>query len=224
MRMRTRFGILAAVFVAATTTRVFAQPAPSPLLDELQLRQLATHAQPADHARLAAHFTALADEYGADAKRHEAMAAAETSGRNAGPGVHCRQLAALDAALAATSKELAAFHSKEAVGLPAVPPADPAGLAAGKGARRPTAAELAAAGERAAKANDHRGLADYFTALAKRYAGEASTHAGMSAAYHRGRMPGMSTHCDRLVRDARAAAKEARLAASMHRTLATAKK
>jgi hypothetical protein len=115
---------------------------------------------------------------------------------------------------------LATFHAKSGTGAPAAAPADRAGLATGVGARKSNEDELAAFAAKAAKARDHRALADYFNTLAKRYQSDADGHNGMATLYRTSRMAAMSNHCERLARLAQGAAKEARTAAAMHTSLA----
>src|SRR5215217_5234328 len=46
----------------------------SPILSTLQVQKAVASSEPADNAKLSAHFAALADRYEADARRHRAMA------------------------------------------------------------------------------------------------------------------------------------------------------
>ena len=72
--------IIATLFVAVlafgAAAAVAAQQAASDILTASQVRQLIASAQPADHARLRAHFNALSAKYTADAARHTALATA----------------------------------------------------------------------------------------------------------------------------------------------------
>ena len=102
-----------------------AQTTSSAVLNSLEVQQLITRAEPADHARLEVHFAVLAEQYAADAKRHSAMAQAfiaspirRTAANSAAD--HCKRLEQLNLQSAATLRELAAHHE---------------GLAAGKGHR-----------------------------------------------------------------------------------------
>lgn len=147
---------VALLFAASVASLAAAQGATAPILNTLDLRQAISSRTPADQARLASRFTALADR---------------------------------------------------------------AGLTTGVGARKPNHDELAAFGK-AVKACDHRALADYFTALAKRYQADGDGHTGMATLYRTTRMPAMSNHCERLSRLAKGAAEEARSAAAMHTSLA----
>ena len=211
------FGV--GVAVALLTSTALAQDAKSPILNSLELRQAVASEAPSDQARLAAHYTALAEKYAASAKRHASMAAALTSSRNPGPSVHCKQLATLDGRLEAAARELAAFHVKVGQGAAGASPSHPGGLGTGTGARKPTDEELEAFAEKASKTGDHRALMDYFSTLSQRYTADAEAHSALAAAYRSTKsMAGMAVHCERLAALAKEAAKEARAAADMHQT------
>jgi hypothetical protein len=201
-----------------------AQDQPTAVLNALELRQLVERAGPADHARLAAHFGALADRYAADATQHERMAQANTGqagkSSNAGLAAHCRSLAKADRELEEGAQALATFHSGRAAGASATPPTKTRGLESVVGAANPMEKDLAEFAAKAAETNDHRALADYFAKLADRYSADADGHTAMSVSYgSSSRLAGMVPHCDRLAKTARGAAKEAQLAAAMHKQL-----
>ena len=65
---------IAAVAVLTFAGNVAAQEKPSGVLNSIEVQQLVKRAEPGDNARLAAHFTTLADRYAAEAKRHTSMA------------------------------------------------------------------------------------------------------------------------------------------------------
>jgi hypothetical protein len=226
--MTSRFSsiAIAATFAAFAATTALAQPPVTAVLTDLEVRQLVARSEPADQARLAAHFSVLADRYAAEAKRHASMAlgAAAQSGRQPGLVVHCKQLASLDTDLASTARELATYHEKASQGTQSAAPADPGKLTAGVGARKADDAELTAFAEKAAAANDHKALADYFSTLARRYTDEARSHTSMAAAYRGTRSAPAAVHCDRLVRLAQDAAKEARTAADAHSKMSADKR
>jgi len=46
------------------------------ILNAVEVQQLVKRAEPADQARLSAHFSALADRYTAEVKRHKSMSQA----------------------------------------------------------------------------------------------------------------------------------------------------
>ena len=88
---------LAAAVVLTLASSVAAQEKTSGLLNSLEVRQLVARAEPGDQAQLSAHFTALADRYAAEAKRHLSMSQSFTGNpsRNLGTGMsgHCKRLA-----------------------------------------------------------------------------------------------------------------------------------
>ena len=202
----------------------FAQDRPNAVLNTLELRQLVERAEPADHARWIAHFGALAERYAAEAKLHERMAQASTGqagkSSNAGMAAHCRSLVKADRALEEGARALATFHKERAAGASVPPPANTRGLESGVGASKPKDQELDDFAAKAAETNDHRALADYFATLADRYSADAAGHTAMAVSYgSNSRLAGMVPHCDRLAKTARGAAKEAKLAAAMHKQL-----
>jgi len=205
---------------AAQTTR-------SAVLNSLEVQELVKRAQPADHARLGAHFAELAEQYAADAKKHTAMAHAfiasptrRTAAHSAAD--HCKRLAELNTQSAATLRELAAHHEGLAAGKTSAVPRGAARFEGGAGAPAPTAEELSALAAKATTPADHRGLEEYFQTLAKRYTADANDHATMAQAYRGTRIAQAAAHCDRLVAQARDSAKEAAAAAAMHKSLAGA--
>ena len=120
----------------------------SPVLNIIEVQKLVASETPDANARLAAHFTALADESAADAKRHQAMSTGFGSnpGRQVGANMsaHCNRLAGLNRQAAAALGELAAHHTKLAAGVPSVVPPKAAAYQSGKGARVPTDDDLRA--------------------------------------------------------------------------------
>jgi len=217
---------LSALSISISVASVASQTPPSPILNTLEVERLVSSNAPEDHARLSAHFAALAERYTADARRHTSMSRrfVGNPSRNLGAGmsVHCRRIAALNTQSATTVGELAAHHKALATGAPSTPPSDNARFDAGAGASAPTDEELDALAAEASTPAEHRALQEYFLTLAKRYTSDADSHARMARAY-RGRPRGASSaavHCDRLVSQSRDAAKEATEAASMHGQLA----
>ena len=210
-----------AAFISTATAQT-----PSPILNALEVQKLVASADPADNARLSAHFAALADSYAREASRHTAMANAfiasptrRTPTNSAAD--HCKRLAGLNQRSADTLRELAAYHEKRAAGVAATAPKGAAQFHAGAGAPEPTDAELNALAARASTAADHHALEEYFTAAAKRYREAVNEHAVMAQAYRGTRVAQAAVHCDRLVTLSRDEAKEATAAAEMHKQLAT---
>ena len=201
-----------------------AQNKPSGLLNSLEVRQLVERAEPADNARLGAHFSALADRYAAEAKRHISMSQSFVGNpsRNLGTGMsaHCKRLVDLNTQSATTVRELAAYHQKLASSTPATPPKDGARFQGGAGAPEPTSKELDALAAKANTPAEHRALEEYFLTLAKRYSNDANEHVTLAQTYRGTRIAQAAVHHDRLAGLSRDAAKEATAAAEMHKGLA----
>ena len=225
-----RSRILAASFVAVATLGAAAsaqQAAPSGLLSATQVRDLAAKAStPAEHVQLRGHFTALAEQYEAEAKRHAAMAKLPGNpNRPSGSGyaAHWTRLSESVAAMAKSARELATFHGELAKGQAATRPADPSHLEHGTGA--PTTmsdAQLQQLVTSARTPADHGKLVEYFTGLATKYSQDADSHAAMAVGY-KGNPRGMTSavaHCDRLAQQGRAAAAEAKALAAEHQAMA----
>lgn len=196
----------------------------SGILNSLEVRQLVGRAEPGDHVRLSAHFSALGNRYAAEAKRHTSMAQSfiGNPSRNLGTGMsaHCKQLANLNTQSATTVRELAAYHQKLASGSPATPPKDGARFQGGAGAPAPTEKELNALAAKASTPAEHRALEEYFLTLAKRYTSDANEHVTLAQTYRGTRIAQAAVHHDRLAGLSRDAAKEATAAAEMHKGLA----
>jgi hypothetical protein len=137
-----------------------------------------------------------------------------------GMSAHCKRLADLNTQSATTLRELAAYHAKLASGTPATPPRDGARFQAGAGAPKPTETELSTLAARARTPAEHGELEEYFLTLATRYSKEASEHAALAQAYRGTRIAQAAVHHDRLAGVSRDAAKEATVAAEMHKGLA----
>lgn len=194
------------------------------LLNTLDVQQAVKRAEPGDHARLAAHFNALAKRHTADANRHTSMSKSfiGNPSRNLGSGmsVHCKQLADLSTQSAAEVRELATYHQKLAAGAVAIPPAVGTRYEGGAGAPVPTDRELDALAIKAGTPADHHNLEEYFLTLAKRYTADANQHLATANSYRGTRIAQAADHCDRLVTLSRNSAKAATQAANMHKQLA----
>jgi hypothetical protein len=226
-----RLVVLAALAALTPASKLIAQGPQLAVLNEADVRQLIVRGEPADHARLSAHFTSLAQRYTADAKRHESMGQAfagntklahiATSQRE-----HCRQLSARNLESASTLRELAAHHTKQAAGVPSDPPKGSERFERGAGATVPSDAELTRLAATAEAPADHRALEGYFTTLAGRYEQEAKESTTYAASWRSlsSKNPsasGLAANWDRLARQQRAAATEARAAAGTHKDQAT---
>jgi hypothetical protein len=225
---------LAFVLLAAGSNSSLTAQVKSPdLLTASEVQQLVSRAEPADHARLRAHFAALADQDAAEAKRHTAMQQAYAGNTKlahiaSSMSAHCKRLADLSIESAATLRELAADHGKWAGGVASE--AARASVPDPKKVATPSSSEkelidLAAGGSSAA---DHRRLEQYYSTLATRYDREAADHATYAKSWRAttkvANAPAIATHCDRVAAQRREASKEARAAATMHKEhAATAK-
>jgi hypothetical protein len=213
-----------ALALAAPANTATAQPG-SPILNALEVQKLVASTDPADRARLSAHFAALADGYTREAARHNAMAQAfiEAPTRRK-PAMtaadHCQRLAALNQQSAETLRELADYHEKRATRASATPPKGAEQFQAGAGAPEPSEGELIALAASASTPADHLALETYFRAAARRYREAVSEHTSMAQAYQGTRIAQVAIDCDRLVRLSRDEAKEATAAAEMHKQLA----
>ena len=224
-------GLLA---IGAFAAQAAAQGTQAAILTTIEVRQLIARGDPADHARLSDHYTALADRYAADAKQHTSLANAFLAGPNRRVAAnsssdHCKRLANVASQSAATLRELATHHTKLAAGIPSTAPKNSARFEAGEGARvawqhEKEIHDLAANARTAA---DHRAIEEYFESIEKQYNAAVKEHSTMAQAYRvvpnrRGGDP--AVHCDRLVRLSREAAKEAGDAAREHKRAAEAAK
>ena len=214
---------IAALAIVAVAGPATAQNT-SPILTTLEVRRLVASGEPADHAALVRHFTALAERYEAEARRHTAMATAFVGNpnRNLGGGMsaHCKRLATLNTQSATALRELAGHHRALAAGAASAVPPNAGRFQAGAGAPEPTEADLKALAAKAATPADHRALEEYFRTVARRHTAEAENHTALAESYRGTRIAQAATHCDRIVANAREAAKEATAAAEMHRQLA----
>lgn len=215
---------VAAGVVMSLAGNVAAQEKPSALLNTLEVRQLVERADPAANARLGAHFSALADRYSDEAKKHTSMSRGFVGNpsRNLATGMsaHCTRLADLNTQSATTVRELAAYHEKLAGGMSATPPKDAARFQGGAGAPEPTEKELNALAANAKTPAQHRALEEYFLTLAKRYNAEAGQHVALAQVYRGTRLASAAVHHDHLAKVSRDAAAEATSAARMHSDLA----
>lgn len=218
---------LAVLACGALAANAAQEPPATPLLTASQVRQLIASAQPADHARLRAHFEALSAKYTADAARHTALASAAGGNPNrpsgGDPARHHNRLAALAKDSAGITRELAAHHGQLAAGIASTAPRDSVGFEKGAGAPAiPSEKQLLELAAKARTPSEHGELVEYYESLVKQYSTEATEHSAMAAVYL-GTKSGtsMASHCDRLVQVARQEVKEATALAAEHKRLAT---
>ena len=200
-----------------------AQENPSAILKTLKVRQLVTRGEPADHARLRAHYSALADRYVAEARRHTVMSQSFVCNpsRDFGSGMsaHCKRLAHLNTQEATTLRELAKYHNDLAGGKPAALPADGARFQS-RGVPAPTDKVLAEFAAKASTPAERHSLAEYFAILARKYTADAKEHASFAVALRGTRIEHAAAIHHRMAALSTDAAKEAYEAAQMHRGLA----
>jgi hypothetical protein len=218
-----RSAAFAAIALLALAGSVAAQERTNALLNTVEVQQLVARGDPADNARLSAHFAALADRYAAEARRHISMSRsfAGNPSRNFGAGMseHCKRLANLNTESETTVRALAAYHETLASGAPATPPANAGRFQAGAGAPEPSEHELNVLAAKASTPAEHGALEEYFLTLANRRAAEASEHARLAQTYRGTRIAQAAVHHDHLAALSRDAATEARAAAAMHEGL-----
>ena len=217
MTTSTRLFLAVPILTLAVGAGLLAQAQSKPLTAAEVNRLIATGG-PTDHARLSAHFTALAERQAADVKIHTAMQQAyANSGKPSGLGMvnHCKAMVGRAQESAGSLKELAAYHSKLAGGATAS-----SGYVLEPATGRPSDAELTRLAATAETAADHRALQNYFTSVATRDEREAADHAAYAKTW-RGltKVAAYQTQAaahDRTAEQLREAAKEARAAAAMH--------
>ena len=219
---------VAALAALSFTPLVVAQgQAPAPL-SETQVQELIARGQPADHARLRAHFNELAEQSAAEAKRHASMQQSFAGNTKlahmaTSMAAHCKRLMDLNQASAATLRELATEHGTLAAGAVYEPPQGGTRPQVDRGV--PSDKELADLAANATSAADHRKLEQYFVALANRYDRDAANHVAYAKSWRATtKVPTAQTiaaHCDRLASQFREAEKEARAAAEMHKDMAS---
>jgi hypothetical protein len=215
-----------AAFVVASLALSVANAAAqtSPILNVIEVQKLVASEAALDHARLTAHFSALAEQSASEATQHETMSKAfgANPSRQLGESmsVHCTHLAKLNREAAATLGELAAHHNKIADGVPSTLPPNAAAYQSGKGARVPSGTELRDLAARASTAADHRALMEYFNETARRHTATADEHVRMAQSYRGTKIASAAAHCDHMVALSRDAAKEATAAAVMHKDMA----
>jgi hypothetical protein len=206
-----------------TTT---AQDRAAALLSDAEVQQLTSRGEPGDHARLRAHYEAVAAQYTAETQRHNALARGyagntKLSNTTEATSAHCKRLADISQASATTAREMAAEHGKLAGGATAPAPARPA---QGQAARRTgtlSDTELLDLVAKASTAADHRKMEEYFNAEATRYEREGANHTAYARSWRATAKAAsaatIAAHCDRIAAQRGDAAKELRAMATMHK-------
>jgi hypothetical protein len=131
--MRTiQLSLFATGLVALAVT---ARPA-AQVLSSSEVGQAIEHRQPADHAKLQAHFAELSVRYAADAERHQAFARSAGATRGAGVAAarHHQRLAELATESSRITSELSMHHQALAAGQPSTAPKGGEPFEAGAGA------------------------------------------------------------------------------------------
>ncbi len=218
---RARAAVVISALFAGTAAAQSGSVSP---LNTLDFQQLITSAEPTAHVRLAAHFSALADQGIAEAARHRRMertfVAPPRSQLDASMSIHCRQLAQHALQSASTLRELAAYHAQLGRGVVAELPTHSARFQAGEGSIPPSPAEVDTWLASGTTPDEHRVLADYFTTIAGRYAKTGSEHALIAGMYRGTKIDSNAVHCDLIVTAARQNEKTARAAAALQNRLA----
>lgn len=209
--------LIAGLAIVAYGGTVRAEPSDAGMLNVLEVRQLMAREDSAAHTRLAAHFFSLAHRYAREAARDLAYSRSVTGNPNrtgmSASAAHWSRLAAANERWAATLSELGMYHDLLAAGVVSMPPTDSAPFESGYGALEPTPHELALAEARARTSTDYGILSEYFLEIIDRETVKAERHEVMASAYRgnanqRAADPAM--HCDRLAKESREAAKNAR--------------
>jgi len=210
------------LFAAALTAIALGAHPSAQILTSSEVHRAMEAQEPAAHAKLRAHFTALSARYAADGDRHKAFARA-ASGLARGAGVagarHHEQLAELATESARITAELAFHHQALAAGLESTAPLGGEAFEAGAGAPDiPSKRQLELLAARAERPSEHGQLREYYLTLATQADANAREHRAMARMYRvqsRANEPA-AAQCDRLVTLDTRAASEARALAREH--------
>lgn len=226
--MKTCFHLFVAASLIALAAVASAQT-PAAVVNSIAVKRLIAAGTPDAHRALAGHFAALADTYAADADRDSAFARAFIGNPNRtfgmGIGAQYARVAKIASEWSAAAREVARYHEEQAAGHTAASPARLAFFNSGGGAPAPTAEELRALAASARTGADHYDLEEYYLTVARTNEAWADRHLAMAQALRananqRG-LNDRASHCDRIARDARATAKQARADAATQHQLAT---
>jgi len=197
------------------------------LLSTFEVQRLAAADTPESHAALARHFVTLAAIYRADAKRYAALAVLPGGNPNhpsAGAREHYLRQAEASGMAATTVRAVVAYHQLASIGFTGTPPRAASAFDGGKGAPRPSSAEIKRLERMARTPSDHELLAEYFLTIKQSQTANAeaySLRAGMARVSGARDVTAVASQYDRLAATAREAARLANLALQRHRQLAT---
>jgi len=218
--------LMMTALVIAWTTTATAQNA-SGLLNTVEVQRLVVADIPEAHNTLAKHFMTLADVYAADASRYAALAAAPGGNPNHpfGTDVRTRRIQQAEAAATAeqTVRSVAAYHQILSIGGIRRRPAGAPAFDGGKGASLPTRAELGELARVARTPSAERELVEYFMVIARTETANAEAYARtaqMTRVSGARMTEATAVRFDHLATMAREAARQANLAAELHRQLA----
>lgn len=217
---------LGALTVFAFAGSVRAQQPATAVLPAPQVRELMASQQPADHAKLRAHFEALSAQYAADADRHTAFARGSAGIPRGGAtaGAHHTRLAANAKESATITRELATHHGQLGAGVASTAPHHSEKFEKGAGApRMATEEQMLALAAKAQTPSEHGRLSEYYTTLAARHTADAKDHRAMAQAYSGQNRVNVSAvaHCDRLAQLSNESANAAQALAAEHQQMAT---
>lgn len=224
MRTSHRSVAIAVAALLLLTGGAAPQENSSVILKTLKVRQLVTRGEPADHARLSGHYSALADQYAAEARRHDLMSRnfLGNPSRNFGMrmSVLCHRLADINMHEATALRELATYHNEISGGKGAPPRADAARSHRGAGGRAPTDNVLAEFAAKASTPAEHHSLEEYFMTLGLIYSAAAKEHAAFAVALKGTRIAHAGVIHNRIATLTTSAANEAYKAARTCKSLA----
>ena len=199
----------------------------SGLLNILEVQRLVIADTAEAHAALAKHFIALAVLYRADADRYSALALLPGGNPNHPFTTDARERRTRQAEAAAadamTVRTDAAYHLILSIGGTPRRLARAPAFDGGKGARQPTRDELDELARSARTPSAERELAEYFLILARTETSNAEMYARaarMTRVSGARNTEGIAARNEHLARMARQAARQANLAAELHRQLA----
>ena len=219
--------IIAAALLAAIPTGATAQNR-SALLTSVDVSRLVANGQPADHAQLREHFTALANKYTTDARRYREMARVISGNPNhppaVPPGARWTRLAESAELSAATLRQLSAHHDRLAAGQRSEAPDNGGRFETGYGAPAPTDTHVREVESSARTRADHESLAQYFDGVADTQSNAARKYAAAAQAF-RGPIGqttagALAAHYELMAQRSREAVRQARGNAAKHRQLA----